>query len=260
MSLGHDLDDLNRRVTKFLGRYRTSISVRMNGRRARLQVRRWTTDSEVTWQCFGLGQYEIPVVMGGPSIHRNLVAKRYAEIVGHGQRPLILDCGANIGASSLWFALKYDKAKIVAIEPAPDNVAMLRRNLSRIPNALVVEAGVGPQDSQMFIEDGGGGAWGYTTVAHNTGLSVAIKSIGSIMREHAVAEDVPFILKIDIEGAEKALFEGSLDAIAEYPIIIFESHDFYMPGKGTSLPFFKFHVENGRDFLFGGENVFSMKL
>jgi FkbM family methyltransferase len=39
----------------------------------------------------------------------------------HGQTPLILDLGANIGASAVWFAVRYPAAHIVAFEPHPDN-------------------------------------------------------------------------------------------------------------------------------------------
>ena len=35
----------------------------------------------------------------------------------NGKRPLIVDAGANIGASAAFFAMTYPTAKIVAIEP-----------------------------------------------------------------------------------------------------------------------------------------------
>jgi len=71
---------------------------------------------------------------------------------------------------------------------------------------------------------------------------------------------IPFILKIDIEGAEKELFDHSLEIIAAFPLIIFEPHDFYMPGARTASPFFRFHAETGRDFAFHYENIFSMNM
>jgi FkbM family methyltransferase len=260
MTLGYRIDNFNRRIVKRLGRFRGNITVRVADKRGNLSVRKHTTDSEVVWQCFMMHQYDIPVVMGGPPIHRNAVAASYSAIVKSGDSPLIVDCGANIGASSIWFKMKYPNSTVIAVEPAPDNAEMMRKNFSNFPGIIPVQSGIGPKSGTMFLQDDGGGAWGYRTVEHETRTEVQIKTVEDILRDYKSEKDKPFILKIDIEGAEQALFEGPLNAISKFPIIIIESHDFYMPGKGTSLPFFKFHSEDNRDFLFGGENIFSIKV
>jgi FkbM family methyltransferase len=260
MSLGYRLDNFTRKIAKRLGRYRRNISVRLDGKRGHLFVRRHTTDSEIVWQCFIMKQYDVPVVMGGRPIHRNAVARSYSAIVKAGKRPLIIDCGANIGASSIWFKMKYPSSSVIAVEPSPDNAEMMRKNFSAFPGIVPLEVGIGPKSGTMFLQDDGGGAWGYKTVEHETRTKVQIKTVEDILHDYKSEQDIPFILKIDIEGAEQPLFEGPLGAISKFPIIIFESHDFYMPGKGTSSPFFKFHYESRRDFLFGAENIFSIKI
>jgi FkbM family methyltransferase len=260
MSLGRRVDDLTRKCAKRIGRYRTSIPVRLDGKRGHLFVRKRTTDTEVVWQCFVMKQYDVPMVMGGRPIHRHAVARSYRSIVESGKRPLIVDCGANIGASSVWFKMKYPAASVIAVEPSPDNAEMMRKNFLAFAEIVPLEVGIGPESGTMFLEDDGGGAWGYKTVSHETPTRIQIKTVEDLLNDYASERDVPFILKIDIEGAEQALFEGPLGAISKFPIIIFESHDFFLPGKGTSWPFFKFHCENGRDFLFGAENIFSIKM
>lgn len=260
MSLGYRIDNVTRKIAKRLGRYRSKIPIRLDGKHGQLLVRKYSTDAEVVWQCFSMGQYDVPVVMGGPPKHRDAVAKCYRAIVESGKRPLIVDCGANIGASSVWFKMKYPHATVIAIEPAPDNAAMMRRNFAAFSGIVPVQAGIGSQAGSLFLQDDGGGAWGYRTVETQTQTEVQIKTVDDILREFKSEQDIPFILKIDIEGAEEDLFNGPLSAIAKFPVIIFESHDFYMPGKGTSKPFFKFHYEDDRDFLFGGENIFSIKM
>ncbi len=52
----------------------------------------------------------------------------YEQIAGAGQAPLILDAGANIGASVVYFARTFPRAHLVALEPAPDNFALLQAN------------------------------------------------------------------------------------------------------------------------------------
>jgi FkbM family methyltransferase len=259
MSLGYRVDNFTRRIAKRMGRFLVNIPVRVADKRGTLSVRKQTTDSEVVWQCFIMQQYDIPVVMGGPPIHRNAVAASYSALVKSGNRPLIVDCGANIGASSIWFKMKYPNSTVIAIEPAPDNVEMMKKNFSAFRGIIPVQSGIGPKSGAMFLQDDGT-AWGYRTVEHETRTQVQIKTVEDILRDYESEKDKPFILKIDIEGAEQALFEGPLNAISKFPIIIIESHDFFMPGKGTSLPFFKFHSEDNRDFLFGGENIFSIKV
>lgn len=86
-------------------------------------------------------------------------------------------------------------------------------------------------------------------------------SLQSILSAREADNFVPFILKIDIEGAEKNIFErDAYHSLECFPVLIFESHDFYMPAEQTSSPFFRFHADTGRDFLFGLENVFSIDM
>jgi len=44
------------------------------------------------------------------------------------KRPLIIDCGANIGISVLYFKLLYPNSKIIAIEPHPNIFDTLKKN------------------------------------------------------------------------------------------------------------------------------------
>ena len=69
----------------------------------------------------------------------------------------------------------------------------------------------------------------------------------------------PFLLKIDIEGAEEELFSQNTDRLAAFPLIIIELHDWMLPGRASSRPFLRWHAEQDRDFVLAGENVFSVR-
>src|SRR6476620_203183 len=43
---------------------------------------------------------------------------------------LVIDCGANVGYSSAYFLSHHPTSRIIAVEPDPENFAMLRRNLA----------------------------------------------------------------------------------------------------------------------------------
>ena len=49
-------------------------------------------------------------------------------------RQLIIDAGANIGASSVFFAVTHPQATVLAIEPQEDNFELLVRNTRHLPN------------------------------------------------------------------------------------------------------------------------------
>lgn len=260
-SPGVAVDKLLRHITLRRWRNRPSIAVRLNKQRARIQVRKASTDAEVVWQCFAARQYEVPVVVGGPPVHRNAVQAKYQEIVSSGKKPLIVDCGANVGASTVWFKMRYPTAELIAVEPAPDNFAALVKNCAPFVGIQPIEAGIGPNDSTAFLLDEGGGAWGYRTSSEATQTKINMISLDTILGSSQLKDCSPFILKIDIEGAEKDLFNKEAYAsFQRFPVIIFESHDFYMPGRRTSSSFFRFHSDTGRDFLFGIENIFSIDM
>lgn len=241
-------------------RQRGEIAVRCAGRAARLRVRQGTTDADVVRQCFVDDQYEIPTFPNVRAYHREAVQERYSAVIGEGRKPLIIDCGANMGASATWFDLRFPGSAIVAVEPAEANVSLLRENCRDRRNVQVVEAGIGGVDGDAFLQDCCGGHWGYRTGEAQTGQPVRIISLSGIIEASTDSTTVPFLLKIDVEGVEKELFGHSLETVAAFPVIVIETHDFYMPGAGTASPFFRFHADAGRDFLFGHENVFSIDM
>lgn len=226
---------------------------------ARLAARRWSSDSDVIWQCFVDRQYAIPAVPRVAARHREAIGRRYREILAAGGKPLIVDCGANIGASACWLDLAYPGSTIVAIEPSPDNCRLLRANVAALGNAHVIEAGIGARDGRAFLFDGGGGQWGYQVSDQPSETAVEVLSIGTVLARWPEPEYVPFILKVDIEGAERELFAGDWEAFDRFPLIMVEAHDFVTASPSPSVPFFEFHAARKRGFLFHLENIFSFK-
>ena len=83
------------------------------------------------------------------------VRRRYEQILAEGKTPVIVDAGANIGASALWFGAEYPRAAIVAIEPEPETVAMLRKNLAGRPNMTILAAAVGARPGHVTLTNFG---------------------------------------------------------------------------------------------------------
>lgn len=229
------------------------VRVAYRDREFGIVVRRWNaSDRMAVDQCFAEAQYDVPW-----GAHGEHAAELYRAIVASGKTPLIVDCGANIGASVLWFSARYPEAHIVAVEPAPDNFALLRRNCSGVDADLRM-AGIGGADGAARLSRKFGGEMGYRVSEESEGVEVAVLSLETLLASKPGSAYAPFLLKVDIEGAEKSMFTGSAAVLDQFPVIIMEPHDWMLPGQQTSVEFFRFHAAAGREFSMRNENVVSI--
>jgi FkbM family methyltransferase len=214
---------------------------------------RWSeSDALAIRQCFNENQYDLPTGPQGVAVRR-----AYDAIIASGRQPLIVDCGANIGASVAWFAARYPEAHIIAIEPAPRNFEFLRFNTAGLDVDLR-EAGIAPSDGQAHLKLRGD--MGHRTNNRNEGIPVKMISLSTLLLDKPSSRYTPFLIKIDIEGAEQPLFSGDTSCFDLFPLIILEPHDWMIPGELTSQPFFRFHASAGREFCMNHENVASIAL
>ena len=54
----------------------------------------------------------------------------------------VVDCGANIGLTGLFLAARYPKARVICVEPDPQNFALLKANISGEPRIVAVQAAI----------------------------------------------------------------------------------------------------------------------
>jgi FkbM family methyltransferase len=186
----------------------------------------------------------------------------YAQLAREGV-PLIVDLGANIGLSALYFSLLWPKAQIVAVEPDPGNFALLSRNLAARRTLEAIHAGISSRRVKLSLAGHGAGENAVTTRPVESEAAVdAVQGItvSEILERHAgPGKGRPFVLKIDIEGAEAELFSSNVDWVDSFPVIVIELHDWLYPGKGTSANFLRTISRLDRDFVHIGENVFSIR-
>lgn len=190
--------------------------------------------------------------------HRGREIKECYEIaLQHTKRPLIVDAGANIGASLVWFANDFPEAHIAAFEPSEENFKVLQMNSFDIRCELH-RCAVSSANGFVDLIDPGQGEWAYQTQVRPDG---AIASIGLdwFIRSKEAEGFSPLIVKIDIEGAESELFSQNTSWIKSIPLIIIELHDWLLPKKGTAKNFLLAISKEDRDFVYWRENVFSFK-
>lgn len=190
--------------------------------------------------------------------HQDRLRVVYHRILDAGKTPLIIDAGANIGTSALWFFKEFEKSHVVAFEPDAGNAGLLEKNLAGL-DADVRQAAIGSTDGFVTLVDPGYGHWGYQT-KEAVGGQWKREAMNRVVSEKIVAGYVPFIVKIDIEGGEADLFESCTEWVDAFELLVIELHDWMLPGTANSFNFVKRIGQSKRDFFHAGENIFSMKL
>lgn len=141
---------------------------------------------------------------------------------------VIVDAGANIGASAIYFAKRFPNAKIYAIEPERENYEMMVRNTARFKNIIPIHAALWGSAGPRTIQNRFTGTWGFTVTEttnrkESTGQQIDCITMDSFLKEYRI--DSIDILKMDIEGGEKEVLEGADRWMAKVKIITAELHD-----------------------------------
>ncbi|MFM8711080.1 MAG: FkbM family methyltransferase, partial [Sphingomonadales bacterium] len=143
----------------------------------------------------------------------------------------IVDAGANVGYTSLYFLAAFPGASLVAIEPDPDNYKVLEHNLrcaSSGAAAQAVQAALLSRSGISVTIDRQGGDkkdWSFSVRPSTapTGVnSIAVKKILD-----RTGWDRLDILKIDIEGSEADVFseQADLSYLQHTRLVLVEIHD-----------------------------------
>jgi FkbM family methyltransferase len=179
------------------------------------------------------------------------------------QPDTIVDGGAYIGLSAIYFTLRYPGVRVIAVEASESNYNLLVRNTAAFPNIEPVHAALWPQPGSLVLTDPGTGLWGLQ-VRDASGTpesappdkagqaldSVRAITIPDIIRDYHL--DNIDLLKVDIEGAEKELFGAPSPWLGQVDAICIELHDWFK--AGCSRTFFAAVADFGVE-AWRGENV-----
>jgi len=152
---------------------------------------------------------------------------------------VIVDAGANIGMTTLYYAQIYPDARIIAIEPEPSNFEMLVKNCGNLANVTLVKGAIWCEDRQLKFENPMAEKWAFSVVESRESSpsdlqDVMALTVPGIMNR--IGADRIDILKLDIEGSEVELFRSGADAwLGTIRQIVIELHDRLRPGCAQSF-------------------------
>lgn len=148
---------------------------------------------------------------------------------------VIVDAGANIGLATLRFKALWPQARIIAVEPDPANFALLQRNVGGLPGVTVVQAALTARDGVIGLHTDGLDPSGFHVRELRPGeQGVPALCMRTLMQQQGL--DHIDLLKLDIEGAEKELFEADdLGWMDQVRTVAIELHDRTRPGCGHAF-------------------------
>jgi FkbM family methyltransferase len=139
---------------------------------------------------------------------------------------IFIDVGANVGGYSVR-ACKMG-AKVIALEPDPDNYRVLKINLklNQCFDAHVLNIAAGKREEVLELYEGSNGApVGYSLLQNGSSgkikCSVDVKPLDVAIPPLLNNEEVD-LLKIDVEGVEAEVIKGALDLLKRTRYVIVE--------------------------------------
>ena len=138
-------------------------------------------------------------------------------------KPLIIDCGANMGVSVLYFAKQFPEAKIIAFEPEEEIYRVLEKNIGsfRLSNVELHKKAVWESETVLqFTTDHGMGGSVANTFSNQTPVQVHAIRLADYLQQ-----PVDF-LKLDIEGAEYTVLKDCEPYLKNVQNLFVEYHSF----------------------------------
>jgi FkbM family methyltransferase len=153
-----------------------------------------------------------------------------------GSPAFVVDAGANIGLSSVFFANRFPEATILALEIEPSNFAQLRRNTARYTQVTARDVGLWGRRATLVITNPEASHWEFAAAEAPSSSDGGIEAIGvaDILSEFGIS--TIDLLKIDIEGAEVEVFTSAPDRwLNAVRTLAVELHDHFREGCSAAL-------------------------
>lgn len=141
---------------------------------------------------------------------------------------VVVDIGANVGYYTRLFSRLVGKnGRVYAFEPDTEAFAYLKANTAHLPNVKIFPAAVSARDGEAQFYHVPRATQSHSLVPIE-GAEVQI--VRTVTLDSVISEKIDFI-KIDVEGAEKEVFDGMSRHLEQNPFVVFE----YTSGESDSF-------------------------
>ncbi|WP_245544520.1 FkbM family methyltransferase [Metallosphaera yellowstonensis] len=155
----------------------------------------------------------------------------------------VIDIGANVGDSSIYFALKGAR-KVVGVEPLPNVYARAIENvkLNHLEGKIfLINAAIGSKRGKLKVPCNMSTLMsnGFSTLKSNGDCEVPIVTLTEVMKQ--ITE--PYLLKMDCEGCEFDVILNDYEHVRMFEKLLMEHH-----AKFTGIEYTKLIDKLSKDF------------
>lgn len=147
----------------------------------------------------------------------------------------IIDAGANIGLTALYFLRRYPSASIVCIEPEAANFEILLKNMANYKNVVCLKKALWNKSTNLRIKNLTADSWAFEVVEVDSPDKHSLEAVtlnGILLQYKFPRID---ILKLDIEGSEKEVCEANTQWIDKVGCVMVEIHENMRKGAYNSV-------------------------
>lgn len=169
-----------------------------------------------------VNKFEISLILVVPGGKRPFFIKTFADLCGlievfsdeeyHWCPVLdprvIIDIGAHIGDTALYYHRRFPNALIVAVEPAPETYRRLEKNVVGIKEIVPIQAAMGSTDGtvEFFINENSLGSSVVARSGPTNPVVVQQMTLSSLYERVGITK--ADLVKFDIEGSEFSMFKS----------------------------------------------------
>ena len=155
--------------------------------------------------------------------YRELFEDEIYRFTADTSTPLIIDCGANIGLSVVYFKSLYPQSTIIAYEPDVANIELLGKNIqaNHFENVTIKKEAIWTKNEKLYFKSIGSQGSQIASDGLQKHDTVEVNAIRLAEVLEATAVD---FLKIDIEGAEYEVMKDCASSLSNVKNIFVEYH------------------------------------
>jgi FkbM family methyltransferase len=150
--------------------------------------------------------------------------KEIYKFISNNDEPFIIDCGANIGLSTIYFKKLFPKSRILAFEPDEHIFQILIWNILNFKFSNVELFNKAVWDSETTLEFMVEGADGGRIIESNSSNPCGYQ-VETLRINNFLGKTIDF-LKLDIEGAETRVLQDCKDHLSNVKNLFIEYHSF----------------------------------
>ena len=159
------------------------------------------------------------------SMYKEIIKSEIYKFKSDSRKPLIIDCGANIGLGILYFKKRFPEAKIIAFEPDTKIFDILKYNIQSFDFSDVdlINKALWSEETKLNFFSEGADAGHIANINDNDQKNII--NISTVRLKNYLNNKVDF-LKLDIEGAEYEVLNDCRNLLGNVQNLFVEYHSF----------------------------------